>query len=73
MASCDQEGSLGYHSERQGNYKIIFMRKTKNYYVYIMASATGTLYIGITNNLQRRVYEHKNNLVEGFTKKIFVS
>lgn len=43
------------------------MRKT--YWVYIMASKTGTLYIGMTNNLDRRVYEHRNNLIEGFTKK----
>ena len=40
------------------------------YYVYILASQkNGTLYIGITNNIQRRIYEHKNNLIDGFTKK----
>ena len=42
----------------------------KNYYVYILASKyNGTLYTGVTNNLQRRTYEHKNNFADGFTKK----
>jgi putative endonuclease len=41
----------------------------KKYYVYILTGRTGTLYVGFTNNIQRRVYEHKNKLVEGFTKK----
>jgi putative endonuclease len=41
----------------------------KTFYVYILSSKTGTLYVGITNNLQRRMYEHKKKLVEGFTKK----
>lgn len=38
-------------------------------FTYIMASNSGTLYIGVTSDLQRRVSEHKQNLIEGFTKK----
>ena len=42
----------------------------KQYYVYILASKrNGTLYIGVTNNLLKRVSEHKSNIIEGFTKK----
>jgi len=38
--------------------------------VYILASKrNGTLYIGVTSNLQKRAWEHKNDLVEGFTKR----
>jgi putative endonuclease len=43
------------------------------YYVYILASTfNGTLYIGVTNNLVKRIWQHKNELVEGFSKKFNV-
>lgn len=46
----------------------------KQYFVYILANKkNGVLYIGVTNNLRRRIYEHKNKLTSGFTKKYNIS
>jgi len=42
----------------------------KQSFIYILASKkNGTLYVGVTSNLIRRIFQHKNNLVDGFTKK----
>ena len=44
--------------------------ENKIYYVYIITTQNNkVMYVGMTNNLKRRIYEHKNKLVDGFTKK----
>ncbi len=44
--------------------------KIHSYYIYILTNWNNkVLYIGMTNNIERRIYEHKNKLIEGFTKK----
>ena len=43
---------------------------TNNYYVYILTNATNTtVYVGMTHNLEKRMYEHKNHLVNGFSDR----
>ena len=46
---------------------------SKDYFVYILASVGRVLYVGVTNDLQRRVYEHKHKLVPGHTAKYNIS
>ena len=43
------------------------------YYIYILTNQTNSvMYVGVTNNLQRRIYEHKQELIEGFTKRYHI-
>ena len=45
------------------------MKREYYFYVYIVASLSKTLYIGMTNNIMRRSHEHREGLIEGFSKK----
>ena len=44
----------------------------KYYYVYILSSTSQKLYVGVTNNLERRTYEHKQGIASTFTKKYYI-
>ena len=48
-------------------------KRDRQYYVYILTNRTRTLYVGVTNDLERRMHEHKNKLVPGFTSKYNVT
>jgi len=49
------------------------MQAQNQYHVYIITNKSGTLYTGITNDIKKRVYEHKNKLIPGFTEKYNIS
>jgi putative endonuclease len=47
--------------------------RAHNYYVYIVASASRTLYVGVTNDLEQRIWQHRHKTLGGFTAKYDVS
>jgi putative endonuclease len=49
------------------------MREERNYYVYILGSYSGTLYIGVTGKLRHRIWQHKEHVIEGFTTQYDVT
>ena len=61
------------HSEERSDeesQKKRIIKVGKTYYVYLLTNkGNSVLYAGVTNNLERRIYEHKNKLIDGFTKK----
>jgi putative endonuclease len=49
------------------------MREKRSYYVYILASFSGTLYVGVTNDIEGRMQQHKSQTIKGFTEKYGVT
>jgi len=80
FGACHSEPFAGCHSERSEE-SLSFRAQDKlreeslvtQYYVYILASGSGTLYTGVTNNLERRVLQHKQKSIAGFSKKYGVN
>lgn len=66
MSYLDHPKRIYYHRHPERKRRI----PQKNYYVYILTNkCNSVLYVGITNNLIRRIFEHKHKVVKGFTKK----
>ena len=51
------------------NLVVLHPTMTRQYYVYIMTDRSRTLYVGVTNNLERRGFERKTESIDGFTKR----
>ena len=64
-----QGGIKGCHSERsEESHKLL--EYAMSYFVYILTNSNNkVMYVGVTNNLERRIYEHKHHLVKGFTQR----
>ena len=48
-------------------------QRERHYYIYILGSFSGTLYVGVTGNLRRRIWQHKEHAIEGFTARYDVT